>query len=184
MHCKAERSRLRSLLLVAMASSLGLASAFAPPAQGAAARRSAATVRGDADARSFEFEESITSGTSASLVEPSAWRSLALGMVLGVFAACCVAQPALALPDLAKGNEIFRGNCAACHAGGRTALQPDKTLQRAALEQYGMYDVDSIKAHVTNGKNSMPAFGERLSVQDIDEVANYVMARAETGWAS
>eukprot|EP00444_Apocalathium_aciculiferum_P005420 CAMPEP_0183388766 /NCGR_PEP_ID=MMETSP0370-20130417/4375_1 /TAXON_ID=268820 /ORGANISM="Peridinium aciculiferum, Strain PAER-2" /LENGTH=181 /DNA_ID=CAMNT_0025567819 /DNA_START=96 /DNA_END=641 /DNA_ORIENTATION=- len=178
-------SRLRSLLLVALASSLDLASAFAPSALGTAARRSDATVMGDADARSVEIEESITSGTSAEAsLEPSAWRSLALGMALGVFAAFCVARPAMALPNLAKGEEIFLGNCAACHAAGRNAVQPDKTLQKAALEQYGMYDVDRIKYQVTNGKNAMPAFGERVSSQDIDDVSNYIMVMAEKGWTS
>jgi cytochrome c6 len=35
---------------------------------------------------------------------------------------------------------------------------------------------------VTNGKNAMPAFGGRLSDDDIQNVATYVIATAKAGW--
>lgn len=35
---------------------------------------------------------------------------------------------------------------------------------------------------VTNGKNAMPAFGERLGPDDIEDVANYVIDQANKGW--
>ena len=35
---------------------------------------------------------------------------------------------------------------------------------------------------VTNGKNAMPAFGERLGPDDIEDVANYVIDQANRGW--
>jgi len=48
------------------------------------------------------------------------------------------------------------------------------------LEKYltGGYSVASIITQVTNGKNSMPAFGEKLGPDDIDDVANYVYGQA------
>ena len=45
-----------------------------------------------------------------------------------------------------------------------------------------MYDVERIKYQVTNGKNAMPAFGERLGPDDIEDVANYVIDQANKGW--
>ena len=35
---------------------------------------------------------------------------------------------------------------------------------------------------VTNGKNAMPAFGGRLSEDDINNVASYVITTSEDGW--
>ena len=32
--------------------------------------------------------------------------------------------------DAAAGEVIFSGNCAACHAGGRNIIQPEKTLEK------------------------------------------------------
>ncbi|CAJ1432358.1 unnamed protein product, partial [Effrenium voratum] len=72
-----------------------------------------------------------------------------------------------AAAGIENGQNIFLANCAACHAGGNNAVQPDKKLKKDALETYGMYDVERIKYQVTNGKNAMPAFGERLGPEDI-----------------
>jgi len=38
-------------------------------------------------------------------------------------------------------------------------------------------------AHVTNGKNAMPAFGGKLSSGDIADVAAYVEEMSQKGWA-
>jgi len=82
--------------------------------------------------------------------------------------------------DAAKGAKIFEGNCAACHVGGMNAIQPEKTLEKDALIQYldGGLEPASIVKQVTGGKNAMPAFGERLSDEDIKNVAEYVYDQA------
>jgi len=103
------------------------------------------------------------------------------GVALGLFFALTTRLPALAA-DIENGQGIFLANCAACHAGGNNAVQPDKKLKKDALETYGMYDVERIKYQVTNGKNAMPAFGERLGPDDIEDVANYVIDQANKGW--
>merc|ERR1711988_1751116 len=59
--------------------------------------------------------------------------------------------------DAEHGEGVFAGNCAACHAGGQNAVQPEKTI---------VYQV-------TNGKNAMPAFGGRLDDEEIEDVASY-----------
>nr|QCI07436.1 cytochrome c553 [Leiomenia cribrosa] len=84
--------------------------------------------------------------------------------------------------DLSAGEQVFNANCAACHAGGKNLIMPEKTLEKEALEFYGMKSVSSITTQVTNGKNAMPAFGGRLSDEDINNVANYVLKQAEDKW--
>ena len=61
---------------------------------------------------------------------------------------------------------------------------PEKTLEKEALDQYlsGGRSAASIINQVTNGKNAMPAFGGRLSDDDIADVAAYVMAASDAGW--
>lgn len=106
-----------------------------------------------------------------------------IATVLTVIAAVMfISTPAYA-GDAAAGKQIFSANCAACHAGGRNAVNPQKTLQKADLEQYGMYDAAAIITQVTNGKNAMPAFGAKLSGEQIENVAAYVLAQADNGWA-
>jgi cytochrome c6 len=80
--------------------------------------------------------------------------------------------------DPSKGETIFTGNCAACHANGKNVLQPEKTLEKEVLETNGMYSIDAIVTQVTNGKNAMPAFGGRLSQEDIENVASFVLNKS------
>ncbi len=86
--------------------------------------------------------------------------------------------------DVGAGEQVFNANCAACHAGGQNVIMPEKTLEKAALEQYlaGGRNEKSVMTQVTNGKNAMPAFGGRLSEDDIANVASYVIATSEAGW--
>merc|ERR1712062_627213 len=110
------------------------------------------------------------------------WNPLALGLALGLLAAVASSRPALAA-DLENGEAIFGANCAACHAGGNNSVVSEKKIKKEAIEKYltGGYNVDAIKYQVTNGKNSMPAFGEKLGPDDIDDVANWVYQQA-TKW--
>jgi cytochrome c6 len=91
------------------------------------------------------------------------------------------ANPALA-GDAASGGKIFSANCAACHMGGNNVISATKTLKQDALKQYDMYSIDAIKYQVVNGKNAMPAFGNKLSEAQIEDVATYVLSQADSGW--
>lgn len=86
--------------------------------------------------------------------------------------------------DVAAGEQVFSANCAACHAGGQNVIMPEKTLEKEALDAYlaGGRSEKAIITQVTNGKNAMPAFGGRLSDEDIANVAGYVISQAEAGW--
>mmetsp|Transcript_45462 Transcript_45462/g.98975 ORF Transcript_45462/g.98975 Transcript_45462/m.98975 type:complete len:134 (-) Transcript_45462:383-784(-) len=103
--------------------------------------------------------------------------------VPAIAAGVLAAGPAFAA-DMAAGEQVFSGNCAACHAGGMNVIMPEKTLQQDALEEYleGGANVKAVVYQVTNGKNAMPAFGGRLSDEDIENVATYVITTAKNGW--
>ena len=61
---------------------------------------------------------------------------------------------------------------------------PEKTLEREALEEYldGGFNEAAVVKQVTNGKSAMPAFGSRLSNEDIADVAAYVISTSAAGW--
>nr|YP_009392171.1 cytochrome c553 [Osmundaria fimbriata]ARW60733.1 cytochrome c553 [Osmundaria fimbriata] len=80
--------------------------------------------------------------------------------------------------DLNAGLEIFQANCVACHANGENLVVSTKTLKLGALEDNEMNSIGAITDQVTYGKNSMPAFGGRLSEVDVQNVANYVLNQA------
>ena len=52
------------------------------------------------------------------------------------------------------------------------------------MEQYlaGGFNEGAVAKQVTNGKNAMPAFGGRLSDEDIANVAAYVIKRSNDTW--
>jgi cytochrome c6 len=87
-----------------------------------------------------------------------------------------------ALADAADGAKVFSANCAACHIGGGNLVNATKTLKQGDLEKYAMASLDAIKTQVTNGKAAMPAFKGRLTEQQIEDVAMYVLDQAEKGW--
>lgn len=96
-------------------------------------------------------------------------------------------NPALAA-ELPTGAKIFNNNCASCHIGGGNILIAEKTLKKEALSKYlENYGTDSIHAiihQVQYGKNAMPAFKDKLSNEEILEVAAYVFQKAEQDWSN
>ncbi|HLO88723.1 MAG TPA: c-type cytochrome [Nostocaceae cyanobacterium] len=94
-------------------------------------------------------------------------------------------HPALAA-EKSLGNKIFTANCASCHVGGSNILIEQKTLKKEALAKYlEGYELDPIAAiinQVKNGKSAMPAFKDKLSPEEIVEVAAFVFQKAEQGW--
>ncbi len=84
--------------------------------------------------------------------------------------------------DATNGAKIFSANCAACHMNGRNVVNGAKTLQKADLEKYSMLTSEAIIAQVTKGKAAMPAFATKLTATQIEDVASYVLAKAEKGW--
>ncbi|MGI0489111.1 cytochrome c6 PetJ [Pantanalinema rosaneae CENA516] len=104
-------------------------------------------------------------------------------LTLAVFSVTFV-RPAFAdeADTLRLGAKVFGANCAACHLNGNNVVMANKNLKQAALKEYGMDSQQAIVTQVTNGKNAMPAFKGRLSDEEIQAVASYVLAQSERDW--
>nr|ARW60519.1 cytochrome c553 [Polysiphonia sp.] len=81
--------------------------------------------------------------------------------------------------DLDAGEQLFSQNCTACHDGGNNSVNPLKNLKLDALNKYGKDSIDAIVNQVKNGAGPMPAFADRLSEDDISNIANYVLNQAK-----
>jgi mono/diheme cytochrome c family protein len=70
----------------------------------------------------------------------------------------------------AAGKQVFTSNCGGCHtlADAGTSGQSAPNLDELRA------DKASIQRQVTNGGGGMPAFKDRLSAEQIDQVATYV----------
>lgn len=88
--------------------------------------------------------------------------------------------------DLENGKKVFlaEANCTQCHRGGINTVVANKHLGKSALEKYNMDSMAAIAHQVRNGKNAMPAYGRRLSDEQIRDVAAYVLSQAEKGWTN
>ncbi|MBD2295648.1 c-type cytochrome [Anabaena sphaerica FACHB-251] len=84
--------------------------------------------------------------------------------------------------DTQNGAEIFSVHCAGCHINGGNIIRRGKNLKKNALKKYGMDSLESITNIVTNGKNNMSAYKERLTTEEIQNVAAYVLEQAEKNW--
>jgi len=86
--------------------------------------------------------------------------------------------PTEAAGDPAAGKGVFLGTagCASCHtlsdAGATGAVGPNLDAAKPPYEK--------VEAQVTNGGGGMPAFGDTLSEQQIEDVAAYVSSAAGT----
>jgi len=103
-------------------------------------------------------------------------------LLLGLFLVGSLFSVPAQAADLENGKSLFNRNCAQCHREGMNVVIKDKNLTQAALEKYDMFSVEAIAYQITNGKNAMPAFGRRLKPDQIEDVANYVYAQAQSGW--
>lgn len=69
----------------------------------------------------------------------------------------------------AHGKLVYQKNCVACHGeNGKLGKSGSKNLQKSELSIKETYHI------VRNGKNSMPAYEEALTEQEIKAVAHYV----------
>ncbi|BAZ47971.1 c-type cytochrome [Nostoc ellipsosporum NOK] len=93
---------------------------------------------------------------------------------------------ALTLPvsaaDTANGAEVFSVHCAGCHINGGNIVRRGKNLKKKALKKYGMDSIEAITSIVSNGKNNMSAYKDRLTEQQIQDVAAYVLEQADKDW--
>ncbi|MGB5632768.1 MAG: c-type cytochrome [Waterburya sp.] len=86
------------------------------------------------------------------------------------------------VPNLNNGAKVFEANCAGCHAKGGNIVRRGKNLKLKALRKNKVDTQDMIASLVTNGKNNMSAYGEKLTAEQISDVSAYVLQKAEQGW--
>jgi cytochrome c6 len=90
--------------------------------------------------------------------------------------------PSASAADTANGAQIFNIHCAGCHINGGNIIRRGKTLKAKALKKNGMDSIEAIASIVTNGKNNMSAYKDRLTAQEIQDVSAYVLEQAQKGW--
>jgi cytochrome c6 len=80
------------------------------------------------------------------------------------------------------GEDLFNQNCAVCHHQGTNIIIPEKNLKKETLVANGMNSIDAIFYQVTNGKNGMPAFGDRLYPNEIINISKYILIQTENNF--
>ena len=81
---------------------------------------------------------------------------------------------------LNQGELLFETNCSVCHLGGNNIIIPEKNLKKETLKENGMDTISAISYQILNGKNGMPGFGGRLTEEEIELIARYILEKAET----
>lgn len=97
-----------------------------------------------------------------------------------------IARPALAVDGTdvhaVDGVQVFNVHCAGCHINGGNIVRRGKNLKLKALQRNHVDSIEAIAAIVTNGKGIMASYSDRLTPQEIQDVAAYVWGQAEQGW--
>jgi cytochrome c6 len=83
---------------------------------------------------------------------------------------------------LAETGQLFELHCAGCHLGGGNIIRRNKTLKLKALQRNQMDSVAAIAEITTYGKANMSAYSDRLTEAEIQQLAAYVLERAENNW--
>lgn len=103
--------------------------------------------------------------------------------VVFAFAAVVALGVAMALPTgsnaagTSKAAPLFKSKCAGCHGPdgkGQTAMGKMMKLKDLGSEEVQKLSDAEIHEIITKGKKAMPAFGTKLSKEQIDELAAYV----------
>ncbi|MGI8933180.1 c-type cytochrome [Leptolyngbya sp. BC1307] len=90
-------------------------------------------------------------------------------------------QPTSA-PAAPPGEALFSLNCAGCHAHGGNIIRRGKNLKQKTLVRRGYAEIGAIAHLITQGKGAMPAYADRLTAEEIEAIATYVLQQAEAGW--
>lgn len=141
------------------------------------------------------FQRLFSSKSFSSKARPSRFLFRRIVCLIGIvlMGTVAVARPAIAADfttstdssdsvNLENGAQVFQTHCEGCHLNGGNIIRRGKTLKLNALKRNGMDSPDAIAAIVTNGKNNMSAFRDRLTDQQIQDVTAYVLDRANADW--
>ncbi|HAC64586.1 MAG TPA: cytochrome C6 [Cyanothece sp. UBA12306] len=103
--------------------------------------------------------------------------------ILTIFVGLMINNPSSVLAvDSNKGAKIFSVQCAGCHPNGNNIIRRGKNLKLKALKRNKVDSLDAIISLVTNGKNNMSAYSDRLTSAEIEAVSEYVLEQAQNNW--
>jgi mono/diheme cytochrome c family protein len=104
--------------------------------------------------------------------------------IMGVVTLLSVATAVLVAPafgaDLAKGKSIYGDKCLKCHGekgkgdGRKAADLEKKPADYTDKAKMAKFTDEDLKKAVKEGKKPMPAFGKKLSDEEIDGVIAYI----------
>jgi cytochrome c6 len=83
---------------------------------------------------------------------------------------------------LSTGAQIFDLHCSGCHSQGGNIVRRNKTLKKNVLQKNGLDSIEAVIQIVSNGKNNMSAYRDRLTSQEIEAVSAYVLEQADQNW--
>jgi mono/diheme cytochrome c family protein len=103
-------------------------------------------------------------------------------MVLLALAGCHSTPPSKPLNQLTptemQGYAVFQSNCAACHYANREATLHGPGLQGLYKKRYlhsgAPANDDRVRAAILHGRGMMPAFGNVLDDQQINDLLAYL----------
>ena len=97
----------------------------------------------------------------------------------------CFSFPQVSLAvDTIDRVQLFETNCAGCHPHGGNIIRRGKNLKARALRRNKLDSTEAIATLVTNGKNNMPAYQDRLTSAEIQALSTYVLEQAQLNWKS
>lgn len=114
------------------------------------------------------------------------WMKWILIATLGILLAACSGSPATAVPADNEASPavqqdtaapeidaagIFASRCAGCHGADRSGRNGPALLPESLTKDPSAY-VDII----TNGSGPMPAWGSRLSAEEISALVDYILS--------
>jgi cytochrome c6 len=103
-------------------------------------------------------------------------------VLLAVVTIALSIQPPAIAAELANGAQIFTVECAGCHPNGGNIIRWWKPLKKGVLKRNHLETREAIAAFVARGKNPMPAYRDRLTDKELEDVSAYVLQQAERGW--
>ena len=107
-------------------------------------------------------------------------KRLVIGL-MGLVLSWAIAAPVFAA-EADQAAKLFEVQCAGCHVNGGNIVRRGKTLKLKALEKNGYHTVEAISEIITNGKGNMSAYRDRLSSEEIQTLAQYVLDQANKNW--
>lgn len=120
-----------------------------------------------------------------SVGEHAAENTKALSVIAAFVVFSSMTLPAHAV-DITKGNQLFSGNCAGCHAGGMNFVKEQKTLKSEALMKYvGSREGDDLKnwvmgsgQHQRNVYFKAPSGNGKLTESEFADVTAFISDQA------